>query len=536
MTFLKMPVWAACLSLLLCGCGDNDQARPSDLGPVDLAVVPDAAADMATPIDLMPMCTLSTQCPDAMPVCKNGMCQACASVSDNALCAQHSSQTPYCQVAGTNIGKCVACTVATQATDCSGATPACGSDGACRKCQAHSECASQVCNLDGTCAATTDVVYANNNMTICSETVHTSTAAAPYCEIQTALANIGSKSIVRAYGSAVTYAKLNIGSGTVSIVGPSADPTTCATPGSCAKLSGDSSNPAISISGGSTVVVLDGIEVTGGSAGQDGVSCLNSSVGSTVTIQRSYIHGVVGGNGIATTKCKLTVTQSTVSGNTGGAGISTSGGTTTVTQSTVSGNTGGPGITTNGGTLTLDRDLIATNSGGGLSTGSNANYQITNCFVTRNLSTNQAGVSLNPGGSDAMHVFQHNTVAYNTNTGGIGGINVQSGTAKLENSIVVHNSLMGNSQLSAASTFMASYMDVDDASAPAGNTNRTTEPTFVNPTTGPNYDYHLTDKADNGCCVDQVPTSPVDHDYDGRSRPQPVGGMFDIGAHEVPQP
>jgi hypothetical protein len=61
-------------------------------------------------------------------------------------------------------------------------------------------------------------------------------------------------------------------------------------------------------------------------------------------------------------------------------------------------------------------------------------------------------------------------------------------------------------------------------------------PEFVDSTTPATYDFHLTGRttANNACCVDKVASSPVVMDYDGRARPQPAGGMSDIGAHEVP--
>lgn len=57
-------------------------------------------------------------------------------------------------------GVCVQCT-ADEKDACTGATPACGDDNRCRECVADSECDSQVCLADGTCAEAASIIYAS---------------------------------------------------------------------------------------------------------------------------------------------------------------------------------------------------------------------------------------------------------------------------------------------------------------------------------------------------------------------------------------
>jgi hypothetical protein len=480
--------FTAAAGLVACSSADHDQrldmAIPdmSELdGAPDLTSVD--AEDLASP-DLEPMCAAAADCMDvAMPVCDHdaGVCRACQAAADDGQCDSHVSGQ-LCLTEGTNQGRCGICRPADDSAangnHCGAATPVCTTDGNCKKCQAHSECPSQVCNLDGSCADPSTVAYADNTnsaMVTCSNTPHTSTPSAPYCEIQTAIDNLGAKTIVRVYPSATAYGLLTISAGTVSIVGSPATAATCAASGACVKVSGDASNPAISISGVSTVVSFDGIEVTAGGLGQDGLFCSQASIGPTVTLRRSYVHGV-GGTGVNATKCKVTLDQTQI----------------------------GPG-----------------NSGGAIAL-SGAQYSISNNFVVGNATTTKPAIILDgtelPGGLG----FRNNTVIKNGNLGGVGGVACNTGTMDLRESIIWQNSM---SNTGGAGTCNL----VNTVTTPSP------DPTFVN-SAGPDYDAHLTgrDAANLACCIDKVPSSPVDHDYDGRSRPQPSPGQWDIGAHEVP--
>jgi hypothetical protein len=396
-------------------------------------------------------CHGPSDCPAGKPICDgNGTCRACQGTSDDAPCAQRSTATPRCLA---STGMCSACSSpGLQTSDCGNATPICDSDGNCRACLGHDECTSRVCNLDGTCAPSSTVAYANNGDGTCIGT-HAGTLADPACDIAAALSV---QPLVRVFGSSAAYARLTLSSGTLRIVGPGivSSPT--------AMLSGDLSNPAIAIGGATTSVTLDGIEVSGGGTGQDGIFCSQASLGPSLTMLRSWVHGV-GGAGIDATKC----------------------------------------------TVSLDRDAIGPgNTGGGIVL-TGARYSIINTFIDVN-GVNAPGVSFNTGAAATGFGFMHNTIVKNAG----GGI-MCGATTSIVSSIVWGNTGMDTS---GSCTLMSST---------------SLAPDFVN-AAGPSYDFHLAGRtvANLSCCVDQIASSPVDHDYDGRPRPQNI--KWDIGAHEVP--
>jgi hypothetical protein len=472
-------------------CGDLSQG--ADLRGVlhDFSMEGDGAVDLENALDLKPMCSAADDCTDpAAPICAGdgGTCRACVNASDDAQCVAHAAGT-LCLTEGTSAGRCGDCRPAngTQSGNCASATPVCDVGGSCRKCAVHAECTSGVCNLDvGSCVDSANVLYVNN--VTCGAGAKNGSKTDPYCFIQDGVDHVaGSKNVVSVAGTSTAavpspYPFVSVNNKTVIIIGPGGTAT------NFARVSGDTTDPAISVTGNSANVTIDGLLVAGGGTGEDGIACSNLSVGPQMKVVRTVVSGVSGA-GMSSSKCNVT----------------------------------------------FDRDLIAGAGGGGVSI-ANAQYSITNCFVQKGLSALQAGVSLDPGGTDAMHVFQHNTVVYNTNTGGIGGINVKSGTAKIENSIILGNTQVTNTQMSGSATFNATFVDIDDSSTPSGSGNVNLPPEFVSASPGPNFDFHLSGRttANNMCCIDKISSSPVDHDYDGRARPQPAAGMFDVGAHEVP--
>jgi hypothetical protein len=313
---------------------------------------------------------------------------------------------------------------------------------------------SRLCNLDGTCGSVGTVAYADNKNGTCSG-MHAATLADPACEIVAALAV---QPLVRVFGSSVAYARLILTSGTVRIIGPGLQ----ATP--TAMLSGDLSNPALAISGATTSVTLDGIEISGGGTGEDGVFCSQASPGPSLTMLRSWVHGV-GGAGIDATKCDVTLDRAAI----------------------------GPGNADGGIVLT------------------SARYSIVNSFFDVN-GASGAGVTFNAGTSalPGGFGFAHNTVVKNAG----GGVLCGAATS------IVSSIVWGNSS-----------MDTSGSCTLVSSTSL--GPDFVN-ATGPGYDFHLAGRTPGnlGCCIDQIASSPVDHDYDGRKRPQNI--KWDIGAHEVP--
>lgn len=378
----------------------------------------------------------------------------------------HNPQFPRCDF---NKGMCAGCRPEMQAIDCGTATPICNVDGSCRKCEAHDDCASKVCNLDGTCAAESEIVYVNNKNGTCSGP-EAGTLDKPFCEIRTAVM-MGNKPIIRVFGSTVPYAKVSLSTPNLTLIGPGQKGVVPS-----ARIQGDSTDAAFAISGNTTVVTIDGFEISGGSSGQSGLACVSTSLppsAPTVTVRRSYIHDVPG-SGLSAFRCNLS----------------------------------------------LDRNWIGPRNAGGLSI-TDSRFEVTNCFVVGNLSDSLAGVNLTnsepiPGGQG----FAFNTVVKNTNTTnmGVGGIACANKTVDLVNCLVIQNTT-GNTGGTCNSIGTVIMTTVD--------------PNFVSPGT-PEYDYHLQGRTDpnKACCIDTVLNSTLNHDYDGRARP--VNAIWDKGAHEVP--
>jgi hypothetical protein len=319
----------------------------------------------------------------------------------------------------------------------------------------------------------------NNN---CAGRTGSGTFTDPYCPLQFAIDR--AFKFVRVFGSTAAYGPAQIGQ-KITIVGP--------TTGTSAVITGDNNNPAVTVTGNGAQATLDSLEVAGLFNAKDGVVCTNLTSGPVVLIRRSRIH-----------------------------------------------NLGGQAVNANNCTVVLDRDLIANNAAGGILL-NNSQYTITNTFIVANISTNAAvtfGPSTAPlsGGPG----FSHNTVAGNGGPGTLGGIACNAGSPiTLSNSIIFANTKLGSG---AAATQLSgncalSYVDIDDATLPAGTGNRNKQPDFVS-TSPSSPDYHLSSRSQPNldCCVNQIPPpDSVDHDYDGRTRPQPATATnYTIGAHEIP--
>jgi hypothetical protein len=171
------------------------------------------------------------------------------------------------------------------------------------------------------------------------------------------------------------------------------------------------------------------------------------------------------------------------------------------------------GINVGGCDLAIDRTMVTSNGGGGISV-SNSGFDIENCIVAKN---GTIGVSFGPP-LKAGSIFNFNTVVQNGTPGTVGGV-LCGVSLSIENSIVWGNSKGGNSQLSGSCNL--SVVDIDEA---GGTFN--VQPDFT-------ADFHLNGRTANNlaCCIDQIASSPVDHDFDGTHRP--INVKWDVGAHEV---
>jgi hypothetical protein len=278
--------------------------------------------------------------------------------------------------------------------------------------------------------------------------------------------------IIRVAGSTVAYTKVSLSTGSLTFIGPGQKGVAPS-----ARIAGDLSNPAISISGASTAATFDGFEIIGVAASQVGVFCSHSSIGPSLTLRRVYIHDVPN-TGVSASNCRITIERSQIGpGNTGG------------------------GIVLNG-----------------------SQYSISNNFIVGNATASSPGVAFNSGSTELSGGlgFRNNTVARNANASGIAGVACNAGATDLRDSIIWNNNGgntggLGTCNVTNVVTMPAMAPDFVDTSV-------------VTP------DFHLAGRtaANEACCIDKVATSPVSVDYDGRARPQPTGGLIDIGAHELP--
>jgi len=239
-----------------------------------------------------------------------------------------------------------------------------------------------------------------------------------------------------------------------------------------AKIVGGASD-AVTI-GDNTIVTLDGFEIAGSLA--DAIRCLTFSLppSSSVTLKNSYVHDV-SYFALELQRCDLVI----------------------------------------------DRSQLGPANASGAVSMTYGNYSITNAFIVGN------GGPAMVFSESAAGVFSHDTVVGNVTNGSTGGFNCSAtGVTAIDNSIVWMNSKLNGSQL--YGTCALTNVDIDEVVGGAGN--RSVAPDFVSA----GFDYHLGGRTANNlaCCVDQIVASAVDHDYDGRARP--VGGKWDVGAHEVP--
>ena len=429
------------------------------------------------------LCASSAECSDEAPICSVQRCRACTDSSDDVQCVAHNPATPRCN---SPTGKCVECLTS---TDCKNPTPVCNTTAfTCRKCAAHSECTSGVCKVDGTCADATEVAYVNNGSGACSDSVHASTPAMPYCQVQYAASN-SSKSYLVVTGTATAYNALNLTAtttaiGPLTIVGPAAR-------GAATKATiSQSLLPAVLVSttGAALTLTIDGMDMigSGGATASAGVQCQAA------------------GGGVAT----LVVQNSTIRMS------------------------GKEGVNSSGCVLTLDANIISSNTNEGAKL-SSTTYVITNNIINTNGAGGLPGISIGDAASTGTISF--NTIAGNGGANTVeGGIACPStGSLKLiQDSIVAQNShnpmtngtqIVGKCMLTSVVTGADSFTGATQSA-----------PTFTT-------DFHLDVTAagltaNQACCIDKIPsaTTPnVDHDVDRGPRPKIAGTSLDIGAHEA---
>lgn len=342
-------------------------------------------------------CSRSVDCADpARPVCSDGVCRPCQE-GDDALCAARAAASPRCNLA---TGGCVECRPASQAIDCTGPRPICTADGSCRRCQGHAECPSLVCNLDGSCAPATAIVYVSNLMP-CSASP-AGTLADPFCEIQPALAALGGRSVVRVLGNAArVYAAASVMGLQVSLIGPGGR----ANPPAVIQAQ---DNHGVAVAGNAAVTV-DGLEIKEALGVHDGITCSTTGT-ATLVLRRSYIH-----------------------------------------------NNNRYGVSASNCSARLDANFITDNRGGGVVLTNSVGYQLENCILVRNGPIGRA-VTINVGSSGGV---RFNTIANNAIAPpGAGAIACNASTL-IENSIIWMNSKDPATMSQLTGACMLAGVDID---------------------------------------------------------------------------
>ena len=368
---------------------------------------------------------------------------------------------------------------------CRGTTPVCGADEACHACTMDTECASQTCLPDGSCASPLDVLYVGP----------TSSAVATcmpddHCSLARALALIdGTKSTIR-----LDPAHYDL-QGTVALP----DDLHLVGRGAVLDRNAAGSGEVLDIAAG-THITLDYVTVVGGdgSAGH-GIVCIQA----TLTLREVTIQGN-SGSAINSTGCQLVVSHAQLLNNQG-AGIAASSSDVTLVRSVVTGN------------QAVGLDFVMTS------------YDIENNVIAKNGGPSGLGgvfVGTILSGSVARRVFGFNTVSQNQGpfgnvSGVVCGQDVQVPLAMTSN-IVVDNS--GPAQVSGAA---CSWTYSDIAPVPVSGTgNLSSDPLFIDPV---HNNFHLQIASPVRDAADPAATLAVD--IDGDARPQGPGR--DMGADEI---
>ena len=376
---------------------------------------------------------------------------------------------------------CVECTT-TNAAACVNVEPVCGADNSCRGCTAHSECTSEVCLPDGSCALASDVAYVDGT----GGTDATNSMCEKAAPCKTVTMAVGTpKAIVKVKGVVNEATTIAFGGTTVKkLIGSTG-----------AKIEGTNGTVnLIELRDTANVTVYD--LTVGGNAGSHPASCV-ALVAGTPTL--TVING------------KIEACQN---------GLTVSGGTLTVNGTRLSANTAA-GISASGGTVTLTGATVTGNSGGGVSI-TNSGFKLVNNFIFRN---GNQDTSLKLSFSTAgTNVFAFNTVVDNRSQAGVtraGGIICDVPTFTASNNIIARNQ-SGSSPPSATAQTLG-----DCVFGTTQIQNNVVGLNFAAPDAEPS-DYHLL----AGSIVIDMGTTPSDIvvDIDGDSRPQ--GANKDRGADE----
>lgn len=404
---------------------------------------------------------------DGAPICDPNTlsCRACRP-GDDVACSNRNPQTPLCG----SFGRCVGCMSNADCRDLR--LPRCStSDSQCVTCQANSDCLSKVCNPDGSCAPSTDVIFVDNKGGTCTG-AHTGDMNDPYCAIQEAVSAAVSndKGLIAVVPSSVPYAPVQITA--VGAGGLRLSSTTGAF-GSVMVRATNVAAISVALSGSDKKVLISGFDISSQSA--NGVDCSNSD---------------------------LTLTTSRIHRNTNG-------------------------IVSAGCTLTVDRAQVFTNDNNGINLNSNTTYKLTNLQIWSNRSS---GIVLTSGTGTMsfLTVYANGSPVLKQEPGISCGANIN----KIENSIVWRN-ISEKQFKQQVSGCMATNVVTDDSMATTYGGTEKAAVDFKEPSGADiNLDLVVGTTANDDCCINKVQgTGLVDHDFKGS--PRPKNGLYDIGADEA---
>lgn len=365
---------------------------------------------------------------------------------------------------------CVECT-ADDERNCGGTTPQCGADNRCRACRANSDCDSGACLEDGACAAADSVITASPtgvNSPGCG------VPGQPDCSIKQAVAELGARDVIRLVQG--TYSADGIDG-----IDFGAKSGTLVARGALIVQSG--TGPILSVRNGQSLKLVGG--TVSGPNGTVGVRC---NTGGKLQIHEAIIEKMPQ-SGLETDSCDFTVSRSIIRSN------------------------------LRGGISMVNTSRVAT---------------ITNNYVYRNGQGTQSIVGgmllkLAPGSKLEFNTVVDNQCDIGTTSGGGIICDISSGNYDAPYNLVYRNQggLGGIVQVIGTCTFMGSYQQaaasIDENAVMFERPNDPANPSYRLTAASPT---EVRDHAVTGySCKDLI-------DFDGDARPQPSGGVCDMGADE----
>lgn len=365
---------------------------------------------------------------------------------------------------------CVECT-ADDKRNCGGTTPQCGADNQCRACRANSDCDSGACLEDGSCAAADDIIAASPTG---SGNAGCGVPGQPDCTVTQAIAELGARHVIRL--AAGTYSisgadGIDFGAKSGTLVARDALITQAGV------------GALLSVRNGQSLKLVGG--TLRGPNGADGVRC---NTGGKLQIHEAIVEKM-NESAIETDSCDFTVSRSILRSNLrGGINMVNAPRIATITNNYVYRN--GQGTQSVVGGMLLK-----------LAAGSKVEF---NTVVD-----NQCDIGSTSGGGIICDIATGNYDApYNLvyrNQGGLGGVVQVIGTC----------TFMGSYQQAAAT--------IDENAVLFERPNDPANPIFRLTSGSPP---EVKDHAVTGySCKDLI-------DFDGDARPQPSGGLCDMGADE----